>query len=211
MKASKNSKDKTEDKSLSEFLVESNSKVRSGAIGLFIFILILAATLLLIMFNTYYEEQADKLKSLEENHKLRIDSLVRSGNIEQTLDTAKGIRVYNWRKEQLEEKISITTFSFFKVIGIVALLISPIILIYYYYNFRKIYFHCSNCYKITYLYSIQKLHCPACNKEKSFLKLLNKCTCNTKLKYFKCPHCDHEIDLFKPYNENKIKQKIYGS
>lgn len=76
-------------------------------------------------------------------------------------------------------------------------------------------FICPHCLKTVLLNEVS-FTCPFCNKkynydgEGSFQNyLFDQCACGGKIKYIKCCHCLEPINLFAPYDENKIEAKRY--
>ena len=154
--------------------------------------------------NTYLEDtmEYDKIKNRQ------LDSL---RNLKQ--DTTEAIKLFEYIDylgvQELNRKVERNFYY-----GIAFLLLSELIIIPGFYYFKKkIQFHCYSCYKIILVKNIKNLQCPVCDtKNQSLLTLMNGCeTCKIKIKYITCPHCSKELNLFKEYDDKKIKQKIHAS
>lgn len=191
--------------SLSEYL---KKKEYSNEINSFLRFTFLSVGLIVLVLYAYTPEMSlymSKRDALESEYYLRSQELIKNNK-----DTTSAYKDFQSNTDRLNDNFTptmLSTFSWIAVILLLTGLLSKISNKFYF----KIYFHCPNCYKVIYTNEIPPLSCPACNKKKTFFNLVKGCICNTKLKYFKCPHCDYEIDLFKPYNEDQIKKTIYES
>ena len=68
-------------------------------------------------------------------------------------------------------------------------------------------FVCPHCLKNILIEKIEKITCPYCDAENlNFKNVLLGCPqCDDYIRFLNCPYCNEEIDLFAPYNINKLK------
>jgi len=207
----KKTKTKQSEESLSDYLIAQHANAKSKGKASFILMLIPIVVILYAMFQPVFSEQERTIAKLDKDYRAIIDSLIKNNLLDEKSDTLSRHNVYIEEKSHLLDQAAFTFFRFLKFIFFGAIFVGILSYVIYYRWFKTIYFHCSDCYKIIYVHELPKMKCPACGRSKSIMKLLNQCECNTKLKYYKCPHCNFEIDFFKPYSEKKIKDLIYDS
>ena len=70
---------------------------------------------------------------------------------------------------------------------------------------------CPHCLKNILVEKIEKITCPYCDADNLNLRhvLLGCPQCNDQIRYLNCPYCNDEIDLYTPYNIDKLKGKRY--
>lgn len=73
-------------------------------------------------------------------------------------------------------------------------------------------FICPNCLKSILMKNITRITCPFCDTttENKIGFFLFCPECNSKIKYFECPHCHEDIDLDTPYNHKELEEKRNG-
>lgn len=210
MKVNKNSDKNKNTKllSLSEYILSKISESRRLSIYVFMILFLLFSMCIYTEVKNIKSEYDSKSKTINQNYRNSIDQLIKSNSdtLLENVNFHSEIRILNLKtNDELD--------SLYPIVIIALIILAFISIFVHLYMKDRIYFHCTNanCLKVIYLKKISKLRCPACNEEKKIVTLLTKCKCETRLKYYMCPHCTCEIDLFKPYDQTKLKQKIYAS
>lgn len=72
-------------------------------------------------------------------------------------------------------------------------------------------FICPHCLKNILVKNIDTINCPFCDAEGlTFQDAINGCPhCGDIIRLIDCPYCEKEIDLFYPYDVEKLKEKRY--
>ena len=193
---------------ISGFITKENGKVY----GITTISFCILFFLFLLLNEPWAKENFDlhtsNMETINKNRTHDIDSIKQIK--QDTLTISSFYNYMIWREEKRYDKYLNEV-----MLRLLLFLVVSAIITFFIYRLSKnnISFYCFHCLKAIFPSTLKNLICPSCNgKSNSFFSLISgSCRCKTKLKWFRCPHCKEEINLFKEYDHKKIKSKIYAS